>query len=187
MHLYLGERVEPRSLVIHERTDSFAIRRLNGQCDSVRLSAIECGERSIEDQPLEQLRREDLRGNGPAEMRTADDQKPLFCSLTRELPHGASKQVLEPPDQVLPVDPCTVIRLQRNEVARRNDAGQRQDVKAAGRGYAVDVERRPRAIIDSANLSMYDQCSSSSAWSSRSSAVSTASRLYTKKSTAAEA
>jgi len=64
MHLYVVERVEPRSPVIHERTDSFAIRRLNGQCDSVRLIAIECGERSTEDQPLEQLRGRISAGTG---------------------------------------------------------------------------------------------------------------------------
>ena len=61
VHLDLGERVEPRPLVRHERVDSFAIRRLEGQSDSDRLGAIECGECSVEDQPLEQLRRESLR------------------------------------------------------------------------------------------------------------------------------
>src|SRR5262249_34267199 len=40
----------------------------------------------------------------------------------------------------------------------------------------------PRAIIDSANRSMYDQCASSSSSSSRSAFAPTASRLYTKKS-----
>jgi hypothetical protein len=42
MHLYLGERVEPRSLVIHERTDSFAIRRLN-------VAGKPCGLASLDD------------------------------------------------------------------------------------------------------------------------------------------
>ena len=75
MHLYLGERVEPRSVVIHERTDSFAIRRLNGQCDSVRLSAIECGERSIAAVARgswferEQPDRRGRRNKGPAPVR----------------------------------------------------------------------------------------------------------------------
>ena len=56
MDLDLGERAKPRPLVLDERIDSFAIRRLKGQRDSDRLSTIECREYSIQDQPLKQLR-----------------------------------------------------------------------------------------------------------------------------------
>jgi hypothetical protein len=76
-------------------------------------------------------------------MRTADDQEPRLYRLTRELPHGASEEVLKPPDHVLPVDACTVVRLERNELAHCIDAGQRKDVKAASRGLAIGVEHRP--------------------------------------------
>ena len=41
------------ALVLDERIDSFAIRRLKGQRDSDRLSAVECRECSIQDQPLD--------------------------------------------------------------------------------------------------------------------------------------
>ena len=67
MDLDLGQRAKPCPLVLDERIDSVAIRRLKGQRDSDRLTAVECGECSIEDQALKQLRREGLRRDGPAE------------------------------------------------------------------------------------------------------------------------
>ena len=133
----------PGPLVVHERIDSRSIRRLKRQRDSGRLSAIECGERPVQDQPLEQVCWEGLRWGGPGALRAADDQEPRLCRRAREVPHRSSEQVLEPPDHVLAVDACTVVRFERDELVHRSNVGQRQDVQAAGRGLAVGAERRP--------------------------------------------
>ena len=61
MDLDLGERAKPGPLVLDQRIDSFAIRRLKGERDSGRLSAVECRECPVKDQPLEQLCGEGLR------------------------------------------------------------------------------------------------------------------------------
>ena len=76
-------------------------------------------------------------------MRTADDQEPRLCRLPENSHIERPSRFSNRQTRVLPVDACTVVRLQRNELARRIDAGQPEDVKAAGRGLAIGVERRP--------------------------------------------
>src|SRR3954451_19152625 len=58
--LQVGEDAEPCPPVLHERVHSLPIRRLNSQRNSGGLAAVECAECSVQDQSLEQLRRQRL-------------------------------------------------------------------------------------------------------------------------------
>ena len=56
--LDLGQRAKSVLVGGHERIDSFPIRRLNGQGEPDRLTPVERGERSVQDQTLQCLSRE---------------------------------------------------------------------------------------------------------------------------------
>ena len=147
MDLDLGERAKPDPLVVHERVDSPArTRRLKSQRDSGRLSAIECGECPVQDEPLEQVCWEGLRCGGPGELRAADDQEPRLCRRTREVPHRSSEQVLVPPDHVLAVHACTVVRFERNELMRSSNPGHSGDGATENCGRLTGTEESVRDI-----------------------------------------
>src|ERR1041384_1553665 len=76
-------------------------------------------------------------------IKTEDDQEPRFVRDTRELPHGASEQVLEAPDEVVHIEARAVVRFARDELACGVDVRQPKNVKAAGRSLTVSGERRP--------------------------------------------
>jgi hypothetical protein len=75
-------------------------------------------------------------------IQTGNDQESRLVGHTRELPHGASEQILEAPDEVVRVDARAVVRLACDELMRGVDARQAENVRTPGRGLAVSGERR---------------------------------------------
>src|SRR5262245_48887975 len=90
------------STVLDERCDRLPVLRLHGQRDSYRLGVVRRAQSAVEDQPLTQGGRQ-TRQRGWRALRASDDEEPWLVGGVRELPHRASEQVFEAPDEMLSV------------------------------------------------------------------------------------
>jgi hypothetical protein len=119
------EDVNAGPLILEERYDSVSVRGLNGQRDTGRLAIVERAQGAVDNQPLAQLRRKALLRDRTAApsgavvaIQTGNDQESRLVGRTRELPDGASEQILEAPDEVVRVDARAVVRLACDELTR---------------------------------------------------------------------